>query len=672
MKPTTFLDLIIFLLVPILSVQCVRHEDGLEQALKLAGSNRTELEAVLSRYSENPADSLKFRAAVFLIENMPGHTYYRGGQLEQYLEYYPLLRETMKSGLAPTVAADSIRNLYGTFDADKLELCKDIETVDSAYLCDNIEWAFKVWKEQPWGKNVSFEDFCEYILPYRVGNETLAGWRKEYYEEFNGILAPLRASSEPDKEDPINAARTVLTHIWKTKKVFFTMNAPAALPNAGPKAVKYNAGTCREFSDYVLYVCRSLGIPCARDYMPVRGGDNSGHSWTAFWDKDGTPYLRDNEGPLLRTKGSGLYNWAKGKVYRQQFGHNQEAELILESIRKRDAAGFLYENIFSKDVTDIYSDYCLDSLVIPDSLIYEDKIRGIGSHHRVIYLCMTSRMDWIPVGWTEPQKEDVVFSKVTEGSLYRLSATESGRAIFLTDPFYLSRTGEVHVFRNGGQERDMTVYGKYPEPLAARMTGGVFEVSNDEDFHISDTLYVIKEKPWRLYNTVPLQNSGSYRYIRYFGPPKGYSDLSELAFYDSSGQKIEGKPIGSGNGYDSRHGYMNAYDGSTLTSFSFGQPYGGWTGMDFGAEKNVAKITYSPRNRVNYVYEGNLYELFYCDVVWKSAGQVIAASDSVVFQGVPEGVLYLLKNHSGGVQERAFSYKDGRQLWDLENEAWFQ
>ena len=143
-------------------------------ALRQAGNNRAELEKVLDRYSGNPADSLKFRAAVFLVENMPGHTYYKGNQLEQYLGYYPLLREIMEAGLSPAVASDSIRNRYGILDEAGLKLCKDIETVDSAYLCDNIEWAFKVWKEQPWGRNVPFDDFCEYILPYRVGNETLA------------------------------------------------------------------------------------------------------------------------------------------------------------------------------------------------------------------------------------------------------------------------------------------------------------------------------------------------------------------------------------------------------------------------------------------------------------------------------------------------------------------
>lgn len=51
---------------------------------------------------------------------------------------------------------------------------------------------------------------------------------------------------------------------------------------------------------------------------------------------------------------------------------------------------------------------------------------------------------------------------------------------------------------------------------------------------------------------------------------------------------------------------------------------------------------------------------------------VTAVSDSVVFDGVPAGTLYLLRNLTEGVQERAFSYKDGRQLFDQENEKWIQ
>ena len=52
---------------------CVSQSNKIEQALVLSGENRPALERVLQHYSQRPADSLKYQAALFLIENMPGH-----------------------------------------------------------------------------------------------------------------------------------------------------------------------------------------------------------------------------------------------------------------------------------------------------------------------------------------------------------------------------------------------------------------------------------------------------------------------------------------------------------------------------------------------------------------------------------------------------------------------
>lgn len=93
--------------------------------------------------------------------------------------------------------AGAIRDSELEYNYSELSLKNDIAEADSAYLCDNIDWSFKVWEEQLWGRNVSFEDFCEYILPYRVGNEALSSWRQDYYKDFNGILDSLRASDGP-------------------------------------------------------------------------------------------------------------------------------------------------------------------------------------------------------------------------------------------------------------------------------------------------------------------------------------------------------------------------------------------------------------------------------------------------------------------------------------------
>ena len=87
-----------------------------------------------------------------------------------------------------------------------------------------------MWQEQPWGKHVSFADFCEYLLPYRIGDETLTSWRESIYQKYNPLLDSLRASGVLDKEDPIVAARCLLDSIRKGG-VVFTTAVPASLPH---------------------------------------------------------------------------------------------------------------------------------------------------------------------------------------------------------------------------------------------------------------------------------------------------------------------------------------------------------------------------------------------------------------------------------------------------------
>ena len=71
-----------------LAVSCTAgkmDDSPLEQALQAAGENREALEKVLAHYSQDPADSLKLQAAIFLIENMPGHYYWGGKTYNQTL-----------------------------------------------------------------------------------------------------------------------------------------------------------------------------------------------------------------------------------------------------------------------------------------------------------------------------------------------------------------------------------------------------------------------------------------------------------------------------------------------------------------------------------------------------------------------------------------------------------
>ena len=637
-----------------------------EQALSLAGENRAELEKVLARYSVAPDDSLKLRAAEFLIGNMPGHSYYEGEALDNYLEYYPLLYRVRSRGQEPSVAADSIRSEYGFFDIGSLARKYDIQEVDSAYLCRNIEWAFKVWEEQPWGKNVPFDDFCEYVLPYRVGDEALPEWRETYYARYNGILDSLRNSSGPGKEDPLEAARCLSDALLKPGMLYFTSVSPASLPHIGPEAAQWRSGSCRDLSDFFLYVCRSVGIPCAADYFPLRGDDNVEHTWVALWNRDGRMYYQEFSDTVTPVEGSKIWNDAKSKVYRHTFGRNMA---ITEDMSRVDSTGVadMFREPFFTDVTEKYSPHFMEELRIPSSMLYP------GRRPDVMYLCLSARLSWQPVDYAAPDRKGVTFRNLDRGYIMRAASLDGDRMRFWTDPFYVREDGSLHFFAPDGGTEDVTVYSKFPlkfeSYLRDRMPGGVFEGSNDPDFRNRDTLYVIDRSPERLCVRVRPDRKGAYRYVRYYGPDGGFCNVSEIAFFDSTGRPLVGKVTGTPGcmGGDGTHEYTNVFDGSTETSFDYREGYGGWAGMDFGAPVTVDSIVYSPRNRVNYVMPGDEYELFYCDKVWKSAGTAIAAADSLVFHDVPSGVLYLLKSHSRGQQERIFSYAEGRQVWDRED-----
>lgn len=72
--------LFIYVCIVLSLLSCSSSEKGeLETALVFAGSNRPELEKVLAHYKN---DSLKLKAATYLIESMPLYYTYKGRDLD--------------------------------------------------------------------------------------------------------------------------------------------------------------------------------------------------------------------------------------------------------------------------------------------------------------------------------------------------------------------------------------------------------------------------------------------------------------------------------------------------------------------------------------------------------------------------------------------------------------
>ncbi|MCD8260664.1 MAG: hypothetical protein LUD15_03520, partial [Bacteroides sp.] len=77
-------------------------------------------------------------------------------------------------------------------------IVQDIEVLSADYLIENIDLAFKAWQE-PWSRHFTFDEFCEYILPYRVRNEPISNWRKLLHEKYYGIKDSIQHLSDPEE-----------------------------------------------------------------------------------------------------------------------------------------------------------------------------------------------------------------------------------------------------------------------------------------------------------------------------------------------------------------------------------------------------------------------------------------------------------------------------------------
>lgn len=78
----------IYILFVLLLVSCQMRivEPGIEEAFSKAGKNRAELLHVLQHYEES-SNSLKLRAAQFLLENMADKGYLTGRSIEEYYNF---------------------------------------------------------------------------------------------------------------------------------------------------------------------------------------------------------------------------------------------------------------------------------------------------------------------------------------------------------------------------------------------------------------------------------------------------------------------------------------------------------------------------------------------------------------------------------------------------------
>ena len=431
-------QLIIYITIIVLTSSCSPDKGNrLEYALRFAENNRGELEKVLDHYYDNPE---KQAAARFLIENMPYHYGYKSWQ-----------QDTIKQILADAVKRKSVYgedlliidkkhldrwSSYSHYYGEKIY---DSKIITADYLIENIDLSFEVWKKYPWNKHLSFDDFCEFILPYRIANEPLSNWRKKYYEHYIPKLDSLYKGT--DVIDACSAVNLVL------KKEWFYYNTNFSLSHLGGDYLfTTRVGYCRDACDVVTYAMRSVGIPITTDYYIYSPDLRTWHCWNVVRDTTGQCYpfwyTKDEIARSVTNDGR-----RKGKAYRDCYG--------IQNGRFRKWAADnavlpFFRNCFVKDVTDNYSGSNEISLPIA--------VSGC----KYAYLGVFKNGSWEPVDIAQIEKGHAIFKNIEPDIVFQLLYSKNGNIETYDYPFVYDKQRIIYFKPDTTQQETACLKRKYP------------------------------------------------------------------------------------------------------------------------------------------------------------------------------------------------------------------
>ena len=551
----------LLLVVVLLSPGCKSHS-ALELSLDFAKDNRKELEKVLDHYKQEKKDSLKYKAACFLIENMPNYWSYQDTRLNHYRqELYELAQKNNYTG---EKAVQMLESRYGAIDLNDFTKIYDSRVITADYLIRNIDLSFKVWAEQPWRKHFSFADFCEEILPYRVGNGPLENWRETYYNTFWNILDSIK---QKKSADPVVACQLLFNAINTRPWILFQFNP---IPDMGAINLLSNRiGNCVDRSELAIYAMISIGIPGGMHFVVQYPNRMYTHSWNYVRDTTGicVDYELYEHPPGTKSN----IDWKKGRVYRKYFGWQDSS---LANMYEGTALPNLLEDPFMRNVSASYFKGRDISFEIRTEQPAPD---------RLMYLTTFNNKKWVPMVGASIKDAKAAFVNVDDSIAYLPTYYRDGKMIPVSYPVILvGHDSVLHLKPDLAKRQTLQLVRKYPiEPwwdwFKKRPLNGKFQVSDNTGVSHPVTLYTIQHELDMRWHRIPVRPGRGYRYIRYLSGDHGYNDMAEVQIL-SGDSLLKGKVIGTLGSYfnDTVNTRAALYDGNPLTSYQAKQESGCW------------------------------------------------------------------------------------------------
>ena len=425
------LDLSALLLTAALTVGC-NDISPIASVLDSAGSNRSELEAVLDYYKTKDANRQKLLAAEFLIKNMPAHYSYAGNEIYEYYDY--AARILANKSLSPEQQRDSLlfitdlkyRDLPG-------QIVSDAQIIKADYLIKNIDASYDRWVNCDWASQITFDEYLEWLLPYKaIELQEMDAWRDTLLAHFGkGLEHPIK--NDVEYNTSVGIADMLRNDAYNGLKRY-GLYTRAGLPLLS--AHLQAAQTYGNIPDYALtavLIMRSAGIPSVLDETPVGSRGTAATKWFAIMS-DRCQELT-SEWDFSTQIGGSFFPYERGpKVYRNTYAINPERWEYRQNAK--------YQYPFELGKKDVTSKYFLTSdLSIPIE-------KGILKHvkDKYVYIASAVRNEenpWQIVDFGVMKHGKATFHDMGREVLYQIQGYDGNKLIPISEPFILHKDRSI-------------------------------------------------------------------------------------------------------------------------------------------------------------------------------------------------------------------------------------
>jgi hypothetical protein len=418
------LSLCLFVLLPgSLTAQTV-YPASVSTVLQKAGANRKELDNTI-RYFVKKGDSLQVKAAYFLIANMDIHYSYNyywadgNGRRVVYNELdYPDFDSSLRAFEAIKKVTPKIHPVSYVY--------RDIDSIKSGFLIDNIESAFALWK-QPRAKDLSFAEFCDYLLPYRVSIEPLENWRPCYQSFLKSLKDSLKESSI---NETINYWTKDCGH-WFTN-TFAREERKEPLPRLSALQLLHRKkGPCEDFTDLGVFEARTLGIAATVAYIPAWATSSDAHFFDVAFAGGGKniPFEQLSGEPAEAFR----LGREPGKVVR--FTYSRQPGVIATLTAKENIPPNFLRTVNYQDVTSQYWETQDVAAPLFPSISGKQThgISPVATRSSVsrsyVYACVFNTLDWKPIWWGSVSNRTALFTNMSKGVVYLPTYYQKGKLL---------------------------------------------------------------------------------------------------------------------------------------------------------------------------------------------------------------------------------------------------